>query len=403
MQPKIPASWANLLFLDLVCAFLNFVWGLSLTILPILAFQLGSAYAQIALIATVFSLVNGLSQPLWGVVSDRLGKRKVFIVLGFAVSGLMFVVVGFARTVNEIILARAGVGLCVAAVVPMALAMTADLSSPERYGRNIGALNASNSIGFALGLGLSGALAELLGIHATIILCAALSLTAAALSMLLTEPSASTEPEERPTYDSSPAISPLGDLKHISSAALIPLYSVAFTYIFGEALIGVFFPLFLLQMGISKSAVGFLLFLRSAVTTLLTIPFGSLSDRYGRKRFISSGVFIYGIGYLTFRFSSSFWGIVAAQILTGVGAAAFVAGGNALVADVTQPANRAVAMGLFNASTNLAYAIGPIVGGNLADRYGLFSALTLVPAVQGVASILSLLFLKETLPSKSRR
>jgi len=391
------------LLLDLVCVSLSFVWGVSLTMLPILAFQLGSNFVEIGLIATAFSLVYGIGQPLWGTLSDRLGRRKIFVVLGMALSGLMFLVVGFAETTAQIILARSGVGLFIAAVVPTAQALTADISPPEKYGKNLGALNASMSIGFAFGLGLSGALADLLGIRNTLILCAAISLAASALSLALRAPATPRRYAGRPDYESLPATLSLRRFGGIPSKALPPLYLVAFLYTFGEGLIGMFFPIYLLQLGLSKSALGFILFLRSGVATLLTVPAGSLSDVYGRKPAVFLGVILYGFGYLLLLFSSSLWGLAAAQVITGIGAAAFVAGGNALVADVTEPSNRAVAMGFYNASTSLAWAVSSIAGGTVADKFGLFMTLSFVPVVLGLTSFLSLLGLKETLPRRSGR
>lgn len=96
--------------------------------------------------------------PLWGRVSDRIGRRPV-ILLGLAGFVGTMVLFGLARNVEVAYLARILGGLFASAVLPVTLAYVGDDTVAERRARGFAWLSAANALGFLAGPALSGGLA----------------------------------------------------------------------------------------------------------------------------------------------------------------------------------------------------------------------------------------------------
>jgi len=106
----------------------------------------------------VYMLALFLFAPVWGYLSDRVGRRSAMLLglTGFGVSMLLF---GLARDLVFAYVLRALAGLSAAAVLPVALAVAADLDEPVQRARGFAWLSAASALGFLLGPALSGWLA----------------------------------------------------------------------------------------------------------------------------------------------------------------------------------------------------------------------------------------------------
>ena len=106
---------------------------------------------------------------------------------------------------------------------------------------------------------------------------------------------------------------------------------------------------------------------------LLQVPFGLLSDRFGRKRLIAIGLILFSIGSAVAALSTSIFGVIVGRALQGAGAVGSVI--LALVADLTREENRTKAMALVGISIGASFMValitGPIVG-NLLGGDGMF-------------------------------
>lgn len=101
---------------------------------------------------------------------------------------------------------------------------------------------------------------------------------------------------------------------------------------------------------------------------LLQIPFGLLSDKFGRKKMIILGLILFFIGSVIAALSSTIIGLLIGRSLQGAGAISAVI--MALVADLTQEAHRTKAMATIGASIGLSFGMGIILGPILANFGG---------------------------------
>jgi MFS family permease len=118
---------------------------------------------------------------------------------------------------------------------------------------------------------------------------------------------------------------------------------------------------------------------------LLQIPFGLLSDRFGRKRMIVIGLVLFGLGSAIAAMSTSIGGVIFGRVLQGAGAVGSVI--LALIADLTREENRTKAMALVGISIGASFMIAVVTGPILASLIGVDGIFWLMAAlaVVGIA------------------
>ncbi|MBI1221116.1 MAG: MFS transporter [Bacteroidetes bacterium] len=131
-------------------------------------------------------------------------------------------------------------------------------------------------------------------------------------------------------------------------------------------------------------------------------PFwGRLSDRYGRRPIILISVLITAISQFWFAFITAFWMLAIQRSIAGIGSAN-ISAANAYMADISTKENRAKNMGLIGAAFGLGFIFGPLIGGFVMHKYGIFG----VGMVSGGFSVLNLIlafiFLGESLKEKNK-
>ncbi|MEV5330313.1 MFS transporter [Nonomuraea sp. NPDC052634] len=106
-----------------------------------------------------------------------------------------------------------------------------------------------------------------------------------------------------------------------------------------------------------------------AVGSLL-IAFGNLGDRYGRLKLLMIGTTVFGIGSAAAAFAPSAELLIVARALMGVAGATLLPSALAVLSELfTDPRRRAQAIGIFAAAFAAGFAIGPIAGGVLLERF----------------------------------
>lgn len=146
-----------ILFLTVLVDLIGF--GIVLPILPFYARGFGAEGLETGLLVAVYSLVQLVMAPLWGRLSDRVGRRPVLI-LGLLGSAAAYVVFARADSLAQLFLSRiiGGIG---GSTIPVAQAYIADVTPPERRAGNMGLIGAAFGIGFVIGPLLGGILSEL--------------------------------------------------------------------------------------------------------------------------------------------------------------------------------------------------------------------------------------------------
>ena len=125
--------------------------------------------------------------------------------------------------------------------------------------------------------------------------------------------------------------------------------------------------------GSTPLLIGLAISIYGLTQALLQIPFGLLSDRFGRKKIIVIGLLLFATGSVVAALSTTIYGVLIGRALQGSGAIA--AAIMALVADLTQEVHRTKAMGTIGISIGLSFAVaitlGPVIGAHVGIQ-GIF-------------------------------
>jgi multidrug resistance protein len=131
-------------------------FGIVIPILPFLSPQLGADKLDIAYIIAVYAVGAGLFAPLWGRLSDRIGRKPV-IMICLAGAAISYVMLGLSSALWMVYVSRAFAG-SMAGNVGVASAMMADITRPENRARGMGLIGAAFGLGLVLGPMLGGLL-----------------------------------------------------------------------------------------------------------------------------------------------------------------------------------------------------------------------------------------------------
>ncbi|SEU30347.1 MFS transporter [Nonomuraea wenchangensis] len=155
--------------------------------LVVIATDLGVPLSASVTAASGYFLAYGLTQPLWGVLSDRFGRVRIMrgALVGAAVAGL---VSALMPALWALVAARVVTGACFGAVIPTGLTYVGDTVRPALRQRALTDLMSATALGTALATGLGGALAGLVSWRAAFTVPAACALVCALALRSLPEP-----------------------------------------------------------------------------------------------------------------------------------------------------------------------------------------------------------------------
>jgi multidrug resistance protein len=151
-RPRATRALLLVVFTTILIDFVGFT--VLIPVLPLYAERLGASGFQVALILTVYALAQLLFLPLWGWVSDRIGRRPVILTSLFG-TVISFVVLAFADSIAMIYLARVLAGFF-AASIGTAQAVVTDVTGPAERARGMGMIGAAFGAGMVLGPVLGG-------------------------------------------------------------------------------------------------------------------------------------------------------------------------------------------------------------------------------------------------------
>lgn len=136
--------------------------GISLVIpvMPFIKNELHLTATDMGIMTSLFAFTQFVASPIIGRVSDRLGRKPVLVIglFLYMLSEFLFAITNYLWMFN---ISRIVGGLSAAMVVPTAMAMAADITTPLQRAKVIGWLSAAFSGGLILGPGLGGLLAKI--------------------------------------------------------------------------------------------------------------------------------------------------------------------------------------------------------------------------------------------------
>lgn len=374
--------------------FVGLTIGMQRTVVPVMAdsefgVPAGSAALLMAFVVS-FGFVKGAMNFVSGRLSERAGRRRVLI-WGWLVALPIPFIFLFAPSWNWIVAANILLGVNQGFAWSMTVTSKLDIVRPDQRGLATGFNEFSGYGGVALAGLITGYLAadfdprsSLFGFGLAVILLALLS---ALLFSKDTLPWARAESEKHKsgTHEGPRPRFPTNVSEHPSTAEIFMLVSFRHrTFMalsqagciekFVDALVWVFFPVYLHGRGVSLVEIGWVVGSYGFVWGGSQLWTGPLSDAIGRKWPIVTGMWTCAAGIVATMMVEGViaWSITAA--VTGVGMALLYPTLIAAVGDISHPDWRGSSLGVYRFWRDLGYGIGALLLGFVADAFGAFEA-----------------------------
>lgn len=373
-------------------------WTFAMTFMPVFLQQdLGLEFHQAefwtGLMMALPSLAMFFAQPLWGMYSDRHG-RKPIVIIGVLFTSLLRAMWAFAHCPLTLLLLGIASGILGAGVV-VGQAIVACEAPRERMGEAMGTLQTSMTVGFLIGPVVGQACAGAIGARPTFLLQALFALIGAVTVWLLVQehfqPPASLEPvtfRAALTRDLRPLV---------GNRQLQALWVMGFVVFFGFSAMHPIMTYFVQYLGVPIASVAaysaYIMFVTGSLQTLAAPAFGRLGDRVGQKAVLVATTAACGLALLPHYFIQSYAQFFALRVLATAPGAGINPTTAALVAR-TMPRNRyGGAYGVLASARSLAGSVGPLIGGSLAAFVGIrwvfiwTGAITLAAAIWAAGAV----------------
>lgn len=177
---------------------------------------------------------------------------------------------------------------------------------------------------------------------------------------------------------------------------LIVLCGATFLVMAGQGVVSPIIPLYASDFGVSATMVGLTLTVFAFARLILNVPAGIIADRYGRRVLLVGGPILTAIGMFGSGQADGIWVLLAWRFVAGAGSAFYMSGAMIYLIDIAPPEKRTRYVATNQWALSVGVALGPGVGGVIADAYSLSTPFTVVAVLAVLTAIYAALRLPET-------
>ncbi len=330
--------------------------------------ELRGGIGSIGLFFSIEMLAYLVAGPVWGALSDRLGRRRIFLVVGFAGSSVLSSLYLLTETVPQLLILRFFQGAFSVMGWSTALTVVADSTNSENRSRAMGFAGAAIIFGVGCGAPLGGWLAGAFGPRLPLAVASAIFGLLAVVSLGVPEP---IHREDRQTVREI-----LQTLRQ--RPQLLAPWSVYFWVRAAVGMLVILVPLF------AEASSGATAQERGELLGMYLLPFAllqpftyRLTDRIGARNAMLLGLVLFGAGLGLLPFwvgpALGFW-----MVLLGASSAVLFPPTLALTVRWTPARSRATGIAGFNLAGSLGFGLGPLGAVPLLELVGFPGAFALL-------------------------
>jgi MFS family permease len=391
IRPGLQENWRQFTLLIIVNAFVGGMVGLERTIIPEIGeadFGLAAKTAILSFIV-VFGITKALTNYYTGILAHKFGRRNLLII-GWIFALPVPIIFMQAESWNWIIAANVLLGINQGLAWSSTVMMKIDLVGERNRGLAMGLNEFAGYVALAAVAFATGYIAHDYGLRPyPFYLGIVLSITGLAVSLLfikdtnkhvLLEANVSTVPKlENVFWDTTWKHKNLGS---VTQAGLVNNLN--------DGMVWGLFPLLLASKGFHLEETGIIVATYPAVWGIGQLFTGTLADKFCKRNLLFWGMLLQGAALVVMVWANTFWMFVFLSSILGIGTAIVYPTFLAAVSDHTHPEQRPQSIGIFRLWRDLGYAIGAVLTGVMADRYGLLAPVLFI----GLLTILSAMILQ---------
>lgn len=374
-------------------------------ILPLYALSIGATLFQISLILGVSFGMNSATTVIMGSLSDILGTRKPFFIFSLIGSAIALCLIPFISIPVYLILLMGIWGVIISAYPPNMFGLVSEISTKTEKGKNMGILNTSISLGWALGSFFSGLIEELFGFALSFYVGCSFAVLAAVITLIFLKETKKGIVKDRSVREIMNALKRRiipgccgEEITYLKKNGLNWLFTSIFTRYFAYwgvlALVTVFFATL-----VPVVWVGILIGINNGLQAVTMAPIGKLSDKIGRKPIIHLGLLGTSAVLILYAIANGIYILLIAQVLLSFAFAGIFTGQSAFVADVAPEFKHNEIMGFLSFILGLASLLGSLIAGILAELLGLRIMFMILATLPVIGSFIVFLKVQETISS----
>lgn len=363
-------------------------FGIIIPVLPFYAEDIGANPTQLGFLMGVYSLMQLLFAPMWGRISDRVGRKPV-IMIGILGLSLSFFLMGVSSSLWMLFVARIIGGILSSANMPTVMAYVADITSPEDRGKGMGVVGAATGLGFVFGPAIGGVFSKI-NLTMPFYIAGVTSLITFFLVWFLLKESLAKETRGQTNKKKT---SLLGELKGSQS---ILFYLQLFISLSLSGLEATFAYFAAEKAGIGTVGLGYIFMIMGLASAIVQGGLvGRMTKKFGEGSVIQIGIIISALGFGLILLVSNFTTAAIYLTIFGIGNGVIRPSISALLTKSSN-AGHGSTTGLLSSFDSLGRIIGPPLGG------WLFSITLNLPYILGIAlSVIAyVLYLVYTAQSK---
>lgn len=364
-------------------------FGIIIPVLPFYAEEIGASPTELGLLMAIYSLMQLIFAPMWGRVSDRIGRKPVIMVgiLGLAIS---FFLMAISSQLWMLFIARIIGGVLSSANMPTVMAYVADITSEENRGKGMGIIGAATGLGFIFGPAIGGVFSEI-NLNLPFYIAGASSLFTFFLVMFILKESLTEEARGHASKDKQ-------SFQKLLSSPVSILYFLQFFVSISLAGLEATFAYFAAQKAdLGAVKLGYIFMIMGLAQAFVQGGLiGKLTKRYGEGFVIRLGIVISAVGFGLILLINNF--ATAAIFLTifGVGNGLIRPGVSSLLTKKSNTGHGSTT-GLLSSFDSLGRIIGPPLGG------WLFSITIGLPYISGIILSVIAVLLYQVYATKTKR
>jgi MFS family permease len=325
---------------------------------------LGLGPETLALMEGAFGLGMLLFSTPMGTWSGRIGRKPILFIslAGFIVTNLLL---AFLNIPQLFVLIRFVEGSLISGLTPAAMSMVGDTIPLKRQGRWIGLLTTAQAVGFALGPGIGGFLAQTLGFTSPFLLSAGIALLASLLAVFMVPETLPQHVRREAKLQKVDHRSKVGKPQELRFTRLIllvaPFLAIDFGMIFTYPFVFPQYPFFFEKvLHYSPAQYGMLFSVYGMALAVFPFFLGRLSETMPKKPLIVTGSLLFSALNL-FMFAAPLYPLlITGAALAGLGSAFVEPAMGGIYLGATSDENRGQVMGIRGSAISLAVMLGPL-------------------------------------------